>query len=362
MMTEPPLFVPPTDGPILSVNLSALARNVDAVRARLGDGVEIAPVVKADAYGLGACAVTRHLVQACGIKTVFVAYGAEAAEISALPAAPQAIYVLNGPKGCAQETTVRPVLSSRDQADEWARRGGGPCALSIDIGMNRLGLTQAAALDLPPDDVRLVVMHLSHSGQATAPQNRSQIKRFVDIRGALIEKYPQAQFSLSASGGVMLEDVATQDLVRPGIILYGSSASSAPGTGLAPVATLTAPVLSVRTAEAGETVGYDGRYTVQTASRLAVIGIGYADGYPRSLTNKGTVWIGGAACPVVGAVSMDLLTVDITHAPKPVGEGDHAELFGPRMDINVLAAKAGTISYELLSGLGRRVRRIYTAP
>ncbi|MEM9234394.1 MAG: alanine racemase C-terminal domain-containing protein, partial [Pseudomonadota bacterium] len=132
-----------------------------------------------------------------------------------------------------------------------------------------------------------------------------------------------------------------------------------PDHALETVATFTAPVIMTREIQAGETVGYDGRWTAPRPTRLAVLGAGYADGYHRSLSNKGLVWLGGAECPVVGAVSMDLITVDITDAPQPVMLNDRAELFGEKIRLDRLAGLAGTIGYELLTSVGHRVDRVY---
>lgn len=357
----------------LAVNLAALGRNLDRLAARV-PGAEVAPVLKADAYGVGATTCTpvaSYLIREKGVRTIFVATFAEATSLISLldttgPA--PAVYALNGYAGQARRRDDReaiPVLSSEGQAAAWQDNGGGRCAIALDIGMHRLGLDLEGALALPdrarldPASVDLVSMHLSHAGDRAAPENLLQAARFTDWATALRDVYPGARFSLSNSGGILLDLPAEQQVIRPGYALYGGAPSGDPADALETVATFTAPVIMTRTVGTGTAVGYDGRWTAQRPSRLAILGVGYADGYHRCLTNKGVVFLGGAECPVAGAVSMDLLTVDITDAPEPVAEGDRAELFGDRIKLDRLAGLAGTIGYELLTAIGHRVERRY---
>ncbi|MBB4659194.1 alanine racemase [Parvularcula dongshanensis] len=360
----------PPNRPALTVDLAALGRNLEALRARAG-GAEVATVVKADAYGLGAPDVARHLAERCGVRTMFVAYayGAERVRgaINKPGIDPVDLYVLNGynPADDARYdmAELRPVLNTAEEAVAWARREE-PCAIGVDVGMNRLGIPPEDLLGfckrtgLDKDDVRLVLMHLSHAGTPAAAQNRAQTLLFEDTVAECLQAFPRAKFSLSASGGLFLPNSPAEGLVRAGIALYGGAPDADPASALEPVATLTAPVLTVRTVARGDTAGYDGIWRAPHESRLATLAIGYADGYPRHLSNKGVVWLGGRECPVAGKVSMDLLIVDVTEA-EDVKVGDRAELFGPHVPVDRLARLAGTISYELLTSIGARVERRY---
>ena len=356
--------------PVLAVSLGALSRNAEALRARSG-GAELGDVVKADAYGLGSEEVARHLAEHCGVRTFFVAFAHEAARVrhavNRHGIEPCDIYVLNGFTEAEAATfdlsALRPVLNSREQVEAWARSGG-PCALGVDVGMNRLGL-DANDLDglceetgLERRDVGLVVAHLSHASQPSAAQNQTQTALFEALAEENRARFPKARFSLSASGGIALPNAPSEALVRAGIWLYGGAPDGDPYTALEAVATLTAPVIMTRRVEPGDTAGYDGRWTAGRPSRLAVLAIGYADGYLRSLSNRGVVRLGGAECPAVGAVSMDTLIVDVTDAGE-VRPGDRAELFGPALRVDRVAKMAGTISYELLTAVGSRVERAY---
>ena len=356
--------------PALTVSLGALGRNAEALRAASG-GAELGAVVKADAYGLGCEEVARHLAEHCGVRAFFVAFAHEAARVRHAVNRPGIdachLYVLNGyhPSEAAtfDLSSLRPVLNAPEQARAWAETGGA-CALGVDVGMNRLGM-DANALErlcdetgLDPRDVKLVIGHLSHAGQPEAAQNKTQAALFADVAAENARRFPAARFSLSASGGIALPQDLPERLTRPGIALYGGAADGEPAHALEAVATLTAPVIALREVAIGDTAGYDGRWTAERPSRLAVLAIGYADGYLRSLSNRGVVMLGGAECPVVGAVSMDTLIVDVTDADD-VALGQRAELFGPALSVDRVARLAGTIAYELLAGVGARVERRY---
>ena len=356
--------------PALTVSLGALTRNAEALRARSG-GADLGAVVKADAYGLGCEEVARHLAEHCGVADLFVAFAHEAARVRRAVNRPGvgdcAIYVLNGyspDEAAAFDTCVlRPVLNSVEQAAAWAERGGA-CALSVDLGMNRLGLDANALETLCADtrlrarDVALVVAHLSHASQPGAAQNKTQTALFEDVAAENAARFPRAQFSLSASGGIALPGAPSERLTRPGIALYGASPDGDPANALEAVATLSAPVIALRDVAIGDTAGYDGAWVATRPSRLAVLAIGYADGVPRSLSGEGAVLLGGRTCPLAGKVSMDTLIVDVTDA-EDVRVGDRAEVFGAGLPIDGVARAAGTIAYELLTGVGNRVARVY---
>ena len=352
----------------LTVDLDALADNWAAL-ARLASTAETAAVVKGDAYGIGVEAAAPALARA-GCKTFFVALPSEGVQLrAALPSA--VIYVLNGLLEGAAATyaglDLRPVLSSWDEIEEWAayREKGVATgsAIHVDTGMNRLGLTLHEALDLARrSDLltaigpALIMSHLSAADAPAEPFNFRQLALFNEIRG----EFPDLPASLANSAGILLGEDFHFDLVRPGIALYGASAAAAP---LRTVVTAEARVLAVREVEEGEAVGYGLSERVKRTSRIAILAAGYADGYHRragsSDDRKGAhVYIRGRPAPLVGRVSMDLMAADVTDI-RAVTRGDWAELFGPSVPIDDLARTAGTIGYELLTGLGRRYARQY---
>jgi alanine racemase len=367
---------------VLTIDLGALARNWRALAALVAPA-ECAAVVKADAYGLGAARVVPAL-SAAGCRTFFVATVSEALQVRALaPAA--AIYVLDGllPGSAAALGSIaaRPVLSSPDQAYEWAAvsasarplqgRGGeeeGGCALQLETGLNRLGLGESDLRQLIGDgdlvgrlDVRLVMSHLACADEPGHAMNAAQLSRFRELSALL----PAAPRSLAASDGLMLGKAYHFDLVRPGYALYGGQAFKGGPTPVAPVVAVHARVLQVHDVPAGERVGYSATWSCNGPRRIATIAAGYADGFFRRLSSAsdtvgGAVVIHGQRCEVAGRVSMDLITVDVTTVESPpVARGDWAELIGPHVAIEELGSRAGTIGYEVLTSLGRRFHRVY---
>jgi alanine racemase len=368
----------------ITVDLAALAGNWRALANLLGQA-RCAAVVKADGYGLGAARVIPTLAQA-GCQTFFVATLAEAAEARAL--APTAeIYALDGLlAGSAAPFAalgLRPVLSSLEEVREWAnfcRDQGGtryPAALHIDSGLNRLGLSAAeiaAAVATPglleAFETTLIMSHLASADEATDPKNEAQRRAFLANAAGL----PAAPRSLAASDGLLLGSPYHFDLVRPGYALYGGQPSRAFRAPVAPVVTVEARVLQVRDVAQGETVGYSATWTAQRPSRVAILAGGYADGIGRSssatnIASGGAVAFGGRLAPIVGRVSMDLITVDVTDlsatdansisAPRPPQRGDMAEIVGPTLSLEDVGRAGGTIGYEVLTRLSRRAERIY---
>jgi alanine racemase len=346
----------------LRIDLNALARNFALLRARAAPG-ECAAVVKADAYGLGAVPVVRRLLRE-GCRRFFVATLAEAAEVRTVT--PDAsIYVLEGAvNGAVDELAalrVTPVLNSLEQLARW--RGRGRALLHIDTGMARLGLSAADVAELAAHrellagvELEFVMTHLACADEPEHPLNRDQIARFDRLRGLL----PAAPTSIGNSAGDLLGGPHRGDLVRPGIALYGGNPFGAGANPMATVVTLTAPILQIREADEPLTVGYGATYVAQPPARIAVVGAGYADGYPRCLGNRGTAAVAGQRVPVVGRVSMDLTCVDLSALPRDsVRVGDAVELIGSAVPLDEVAEAAGTISYEILTGLGARLVRDY---
>jgi alanine racemase len=354
----------------LTVDLGALAANYAYLGTR-APGAEVAGVVKADAYGLGAGPVAKALFES-GCRSFFVATPEEGAALrKALPVATRSlIYVLHGfagatPRDLAEEALI-PVLSTAEDVAllaAYAKAEGQsmPAALHVDTGMNRLGLPLAGLADLGLDGLSLVLVmsHLASADEPGNPSNAEQRARFETVKA----RFPGVRASLANSAGILLGSAYHADLVRPGIALYGGNPLPDQPNPLYPVACLEAPLLQIRDAAPGERVGYGGTYTVERPSRLATLGIGYADGYLRSLGNRGRVLLGGQSAPIVGRISMDLTVIDVTQIPEEATRpGALAELFGPGLPLDEVAATAGTINYELLTRLGQRLARSYPAP
>jgi alanine racemase len=356
---------------ILTIDLAAIAENYKLLAAKVAPA-ECAGVVKADAYGLGVAQVAAALWQA-GCRTFFVAASAEGVALRGL--LPEAtIYVLNGlhgvdPKDFAA-AQLRPVLVSRREIDIWLGssdgRGNARFGLHFDTGMARLGM--------PPDEFEALVGHretigrlhpslvMSHFACADTPDhplNREQIQRFRDASGRL-QLSNDATRSLAASSGIFLGADSAFDLVRPGAALYGIAPLQNQPNPMRQVVRLQGRILQVRRVDAGSTVGYGATHRFARQSRLATIGVGYADGFMRSLSNRGGAYIGDRRAPIVGRVSMDLVTIDITDVPESDAEvGTWVDLIGPHNPVDTVAAGAGTIGYEILTNLGRRYQRRY---
>lgn len=343
--------------PSLDIDLDALGANY---RRFQGGGAEIAAVVKCDAYGLGAPRVAQRLYDREGCRTFFVAYSEEGAELrQGLGGRDADIVVFNGPFAetisLYRAHRLIPTINTLEQASLWANSApGAPAALHVDTGMNRLGLAGAdigVAAAIPSLVIALVMSHLACASETDHPMTERQRRQFE----AAAQSFPKARRSLSASGGALMGERFAFDLVRAGVGLYGVGPQDAPDASLATVATLSAPVLQVRRAAAGETVGYGASQTLARDSRLAAVSLGYGDGYPRAASGRGHAVLNGALCPIIGRVSMDLIVLDATDAPVPA-IGDRAEFFGPRLPIEAAAAAAGTIGYELLTGVGGLAR------
>lgn len=333
-------------------------------------------MVKADAYGLGMAEVAPALARA-GCKTFFVATLGEAAELRRL-LSDATIYVfgglLKGTESVYRALGLRPVLNSADEIEEWAAfcaaaRAKLPASIHIDSGMNRLGLSADEVNSLAgvktllsAFELALVMSHLACSDEPEHPKNETQRKTFDALRA----KLPKAPASLANSAGILLGRAYHYDLVRPGIALYGGKASRTGANRFAPVVELAGRILQVRNVPAGETVGYGATRALKRPSLIATLAVGYADGFFRSLSVADgklglQVYLGPHPAPLLGRVSMDLITVDVTDVPeKHARRGAWVELIGKQIPAHHLAAHAGTIDYEVLTNLGARARRRYT--
>lgn len=337
------------DAPLrLTVDTAALVANWRWLSARAG--VMAGAAVKADGYGLGARETVAALA-AAGAREFFVASWDEAAQLGPMPAGTR-LAVLHGLlPGEAPVPGVVPVLNSSEQVARWVSGGGGVCDIMIDTGMNRLGLTPVEAAALPAGlAIDVLHSHLACADQPDHPMNAAQLARFREAVAAV----PHRRAALANSAGVCLGKDYAFDLTRPGIGLYGGVLHPGAAGQLQPVAGLEARVVQARDIAVGKTFGYGATWTAARASRVAVVNIGYADGYRRAFSSVGRANVSGSSCPVIGRVSMDLTGVDVTgHA---VREGDW---IGFAFDLPAASAATGIAQYELLTGLGHRYQRVY---
>jgi alanine racemase len=360
----------PSGVPVLArliVDLDALRANYQSLCRRVG-GRAVAAVVKANAYGLGVQEVASALA-AVGCRTFFVATVDEALELrSLLPRV--VIYTLGGVPGAgaAEALTaadVRPVLNSLGEAEAWAAVAPDrPAALQLDTGLTRSGFDEREAAELlaRPQLVAklglvLLLTHFACADEPGHPANERQ-RRVMD---RLRQGFGDLPTSIANSAGTLLGPDFCGDIVRPGIALYGGQPLADGPYTTRPVVRLEARVLQRRVLDAPQTVGYGATVVAPAGTAIAVIAIGYADGWPRSLGNgAGRILVGDKAVPVLGRVSMDLTVVDVTGAaPGQPAVGEYVTLIGPGLALEDVAAAAGTIGYEILTGLGRRVRREY---
>lgn len=353
---------------VLTVDLDALADNYRTLRARL-TGAACAGVVKADAYGLGVRRVAPALA-AAGCREFFVAHLEEGLKVRAVTPRDANVYVLHGLLAGEEEefraSGLTPVLNELEQVARWsdvARRSGRRLAaiVHVDTGMSRLGLPriEAALLMREPEriaalDLRYVMSHLARAEDDT-PMNEAQRLEFEAFR----VRFPGARASLANSSGIFLGPAYHFDLVRPGCALYGINPLPGQPNPVRQVARLDGKILQIHEVDPPRTVGYGATHRVTGRTRIATVAAGYADGWTRSLSGRGSAFSGEIRVPVIGRVSMDLTTIDITAAPH-LRAGDTVQLMGDRITVDEVAETAGTIGYEILTRLGARYHRVYT--
>ena len=341
---------------LLSIDLDAIAANWRALDRGSASGVQTAAVVKADAYGLGTAPVVRALAKA-GARRFFVAQTEEAVAVrQALGPGPQ-ICVLSGHMAgdtrMIADLDLTPMLNSLDQVTRHLETlQGHAFGVQLDTGMNRLGMEsaewEAVAPYLLEAGPELLMSHLACADDPDHPLNEAQLAQFHAMTdGTGVPR------SLAATGGIILGPRYHFDLTRPGIGLYGGR----PYEGAASVVTLSLPVIQTRTVHPGETVGYSATWTAAVPAVIATMCGGYADGLLRALSNRAVLWDGDVPCPVVGRVSMDLITADITHLPDVPHSLD---ILGEQQTVDDLADAADTIGYEILTGLSPRYARRHT--
>ncbi|MEO8530253.1 MAG: alanine racemase [Deltaproteobacteria bacterium] len=340
----------------MQVNLGAIAANWRALDALTGPGIETSAVVKADAYGLGIKPVVRALASA-GVRRFFVAQAHEAQAIREEVGHAPDIFVLTGHMAGDTEAIrgldLIPMLNSFDQMTRhFEALPGHAFGLQLETGMHRLGIGAAewsASRDLvAAAGPKLIISHLACADDPHHPLNAVQLRTFI----SMTEGLPTLR-SLAATGGILLGPDYHFDLVRPGIGLFGALPFDK-GQG---VVRLSLPVVQVVEVGTGSTVGYGATWVARRPSRIVTLASGYADGIFRSLSGKPMLFHGRTACPLVGRVSMDLLTIDITHLTEVP---DSLDLICEHQSVDQLAAQAGTIGYEILTSLGQRYDRIYS--
>ncbi|MEX0758430.1 MAG: alanine racemase [Tistlia sp.] len=367
-------------GGLLTVDLAAVKANYRCLLAE-GAGTPVAAVVKADAYGLGAARVAPALWEA-GARIFFVALPEEALVLRrVLPEAAE-VYVLGGLFGAGAERDylaagIRPVLNSLEELRRWRRLAVAenrtlPACLHVDTGMNRLGLPPEELAVLSDEPQRLsgvriayLISHLACGDRPDDANNQGQLRAFLAARASL----PPMAASLANSPGSFLGAGFHFDLLRPGAALYGVNPTPGSPNPMAQVVRLQGRILQVRVVDPPMGVGYGAAFRAGRRTIVATVGLGYADGYLRSLSGRAKAWVqtgaaGGkegmaVAVPLVGRVSMDLITLDLTDLAEPPSVGGFVDLLGPDQDVDALAEAAGTIGYEVLTSLGPRYRRLY---
>ena len=343
-MTQPPLSLE-LDGAALAANWKTLAT--------MSGQAACGAAVKANAYGLGAREVVTRLSRA-GCRDFFVATWAEAAAIADL--AP-GLSVLHGVRKAdmadALASPVRPVLNTRDQVARWKQAGGGACDVMVDTGMNRLGLSvdDVASGLLDGLTIDTLMSHLACADEDVG-LNAVQRDRFAALAGRTSAK----RMSLANSCGITLGSGYHFDVTRPGIALYGGIQVAALNGRIAQVVRPHAEILQRRLVRAGETVGYNATWTAPADTQVAILNLGYADGYFRGFSDKGAALVGGKRLPVLGRVSMDLTAICVDAAPD-LAEGDRVEI---EFDLPRSAALAGMSQYELLTSMGDRYDRVWS--
>lgn len=327
--------------PILTIDTTAIAQNWRTLN-KLSNG-NAGAVVKANGYGLGVDIIVKTLLEE-GVNTFFVATVSEALTVAKITQN-ATIYELSG-FSCFEKilpNNIRPVINSYEQlkANTHAE-----FALQFDTGMSRAGFDLDQISHLTHLKPKLVMSHLACSDEPDHPMNLAQLGKFLKVNSA----FPNTKASLSATGGILLGSQFHFDMTRPGIGIYGG----APFMEAKPTIQVNVPIINIREIPKGTQIGYGGTFTAQKAMRIATVLGGYADGISRALSNGASLFSNGTPCPILGRVSMDAMTIDISHIN---GQPASFELIGSNQDINDLANAAGTISYELFTGLGSRYHR-----
>jgi len=360
---------PETSAAVLTIDLDALAANYRLLKGEL-DGAELGGAVKADAYGLGAATAAKALHNA-GCRDFFVALPDEGVSLRTSLSEAR-IHVLSGlmtdggtavMQACVEHGLI-PVLNSLADMAAWKDFApDSPCDIHVDTGMLRLGLSpdELALLAGDPGPLKgltidTVLSHLASADNAASPKNAEQLAAFT----AAIPLFGARRASLANSSGIFLGAQYHFDLARAGVALYGGNPTPERPNPMAQVIRLQGKILQVRDVDTPQTVGYGATHRIEKPGRVATVGVGYADGYPRSLSNRGCGHINGVRVPLIGRVSMDLTMFDVTDvAATDAVPGAYIDLIGEDDTVDDVAGRAGTIAYEILTSLGPRLHRVY---
>ncbi|MYH58636.1 MAG: alanine racemase [Boseongicola sp. SB0675_bin_26] len=339
----------------LTIDLDAICANWRALDALSDNEVETAAVVKADAYGIGAARVAKALAEA-GARSYFVALAEEGVAVRDVLGNLPDIYVFAGHMEGESDTLVSarliPLLNAPDQMSRHAANAPAhPFGVQIDTGMNRLGFEPSEWSDCKGEILEsgplLVMSHLACADEPDHPMNARQLDAFRGMTDGISRRR-----SLAATGGILLGPEYHFDLTRPGVGLYGGQ----PFCEARPAIRLDVPVIQTRTVQPGETVGYGNAWTAAVPTKVATISAGYADGLLRAAAPGAVVFAGHTPCPVVGRISMDLVTVDVSGLHKVPAS---LQVIGPNASVDDFAEAADTIGYEILTSLGTRYERVY---
>ena len=368
----PQIEIPATEMGCLEIDLNLIQKNYEVMKS-CAPHSEISAVLKADGYGFGAAPVGQALKDK-GCKTFFVAHLDEAIALrKALKN--EKIYVLTGvlpgTEDALYDNKLTPVLNHKGMVELWSKKAKTlqdklPVAIHVDTGMHRLGFEIREILSLADDfnafqnlEIELLMSHLSCSQISGHEMNEIQL----DVFQKIVPLFPYAKKSLSDAGGLFLDRDYHFDIIRPGLGFFGMHPRSMQGPNpFHNVLTLWGKVIQVRDVAQGETVGYGATYKLKKTSRLATLGIGFADGLPRALSNLGNVYIAGYKAPILGRISMDYTVVDVTGVPEHLCyPGSWVQLVNDHQTLDDLAKSINTISRELSIHLGSRLWRIYKA-
>lgn len=359
-------------GAYLTIDLKAIVANYQILAAQ-SQTAECAAVVKADAYGLGMEKIAMALAKA-GCRRFFVALPSEGLFLRRL-LPDVSINILSGLLPGAEplylSERLTPVLNSYENVAKWAElsrtHGPHPSILHLETGIHRLGLQQADIEKINRDlsvldglEVKFLMSHLACADIQDHAKNQAQLVEFDRLKAMLPDALSGLPCSLANSSGIFIGPEYHMDLMRPGISLYGGNPVPGRKNPMQPVVRLQGKILQVHDVDREMTVGYGATHRMTKNGRIAAVSVGYADGYLRSLGNAGFCGIGEFRAPVVGRVSMDMITIDVTAIPQDISQaGCLVDLIGGIVDLDEIAEKAGTISYELLTSLGPRYHRHY---
>jgi alanine racemase len=362
-------------GAILTIDLAAVVENWRILKKRAASGCDVGAVVKADAYGLGLEQVATAL-KLVGCQTFYVAHLDGAIALRSIIGPGPRIASLNGPnKGTERDHVafkIMPVLSTPEHVAAWRTFALKEEVLlesivQVDTGMNRLGIGERefAAMIADPDGFlglhpQMFMSHLACADDAAHPMNKAQLERFRTMLGAFRTRFPDAKASFANSAGVLLGHAWHFDYARPGVALYGVNPAPANANPMLPVVNLKARIIQVRRVDSPGSVGYGAGAQAREGSKLATVSMGYADGYLRSLGSSGFGILDGLKVPVVGRVSMDLTTFDVSNVPESAAQpGAFIDIISHVVTVDDVARAAGTIGYEILTALGNRFHRRY---